>query len=106
MAGYEVQTVLSGRRRQDFGSPKLQEKPNCIKRILMVVHQENKAPDKFVLSVVSIHSILSSPPGRRLVALGRSIAKMGSSRIRGYEVWYYQIRVYNPFEEFPDGPGH
>jgi hypothetical protein len=23
------------------------------------------------------------------------------SRVRGYEVWYYQIRVYNPFEEFP-----
>ena len=24
------------------------------------------------------------------------------SRVRGYEVWYYQIRVYNPFEEFPN----
>jgi hypothetical protein len=20
----------------------------------------------------------------------------------GYKVWFYQIRVYNPFEEFPD----
>jgi hypothetical protein len=28
------------------------------------------------------------------------------SRVRGYEVWYYQIRVYNPFEEFPDAHGH
>ena len=27
-------------------------------------------------------------------------------RVRGYEVWYYQIRVYNPFEEFPDAHGH
>ena len=24
------------------------------------------------------------------------------TRVRGYEVWYYEIRVYNPFEEFPD----
>jgi hypothetical protein len=23
-------------------------------------------------------------------------------RVRGYEVWFYEIRVYNPFEEFPD----
>jgi hypothetical protein len=28
------------------------------------------------------------------------------SRVRGYEVWYYQIRVYNPFEEFPGALGH
>jgi hypothetical protein len=75
MPGYEIQTVLTGGCRQDSCSPKLQEKPNCIKRILMVVHQENKAPDKFVLSVVRIHSVLSSPPGRILVALGRAIAK-------------------------------
>jgi hypothetical protein len=27
------------------------------------------------------------------------------TRIRGYEVWYYDIRVYNPFEEFPDIDG-
>ena len=25
--------------------------------------------------------------------------------VRGYEVWYYEIRVYNPFEEFPDDLG-
>ena len=24
------------------------------------------------------------------------------TQVRGYEVWYYEIRVYNPFEEFPD----
>jgi hypothetical protein len=24
------------------------------------------------------------------------------TRVRGYEVWYYEIRVFNPFEEFPD----
>jgi hypothetical protein len=24
------------------------------------------------------------------------------SRVRGYEVWFYQIPVYNPFEVFPD----
>jgi hypothetical protein len=24
------------------------------------------------------------------------------TRVRGYEVWYYEIRVYNPFEEFRD----
>lgn len=24
------------------------------------------------------------------------------SNVRGYQVWYYEIRVYNPFEEFPD----
>ena len=24
------------------------------------------------------------------------------TRVRGYEVWYYEIRVHNPFEEFPD----
>lgn len=24
------------------------------------------------------------------------------TRVRGYQVWYYEIRVYNPFEEFPD----
>ena len=23
-------------------------------------------------------------------------------RVRGYEVLFYEIRVYNPFEEFPD----
>ncbi len=23
-------------------------------------------------------------------------------RVRGYEVWFYEIRIYNPFEEFPD----
>ena len=22
--------------------------------------------------------------------------------VRGYQVWFYQIEVYNPFEEFPD----
>jgi hypothetical protein len=22
--------------------------------------------------------------------------------LRGYQVWYYEIQVYNPFEEFPD----
>jgi hypothetical protein len=27
------------------------------------------------------------------------------TRVRGYEVWYYEIRVYNPFEEFPDLDG-
>jgi outer membrane protein assembly factor BamE (lipoprotein component of BamABCDE complex) len=27
------------------------------------------------------------------------------TRVRGYEVWYYEIRVYNPFEEFPDDLG-
>ena len=27
------------------------------------------------------------------------------TRVRGYEVWYYDIRVYNPFEEFPDIDG-
>lgn len=27
------------------------------------------------------------------------------TRVRGYEVWYYEIRVYNPFEEFPDNHG-
>jgi hypothetical protein len=26
-------------------------------------------------------------------------------RVRGYEVWFYQIRVYNPFEVFPDDSG-
>ena len=26
-------------------------------------------------------------------------------RVRGYEVWFYQIRVYNPFEQFPDDSG-
>ena len=24
------------------------------------------------------------------------------SHVRGYEVWFYQIPVYNPFEVFPD----
>jgi hypothetical protein len=24
------------------------------------------------------------------------------SSVRGYKVWYYEIQVYNPFEEFPD----
>ncbi len=24
------------------------------------------------------------------------------SSVRGYSVWYYEIQVYNPFEEFPD----
>jgi hypothetical protein len=24
------------------------------------------------------------------------------TQVRGYDVWYYEIRVYNPFEEFPD----
>ena len=24
------------------------------------------------------------------------------SRVRGYEVWFYEIPVYNPFEVFPD----
>jgi hypothetical protein len=28
------------------------------------------------------------------------------SSVRGYEVWYYQIGVYNPFEDYPDGIGH
>jgi hypothetical protein len=28
------------------------------------------------------------------------------TRIRGYEVWYYQIGVYNPFEDYSDGRGH
>jgi hypothetical protein len=27
------------------------------------------------------------------------------TQVRGYEVWYYEIRVYNPFEEFPDRDG-
>ena len=24
------------------------------------------------------------------------------SSLRGYQIWYYEIQVYNPFEEFPD----
>ena len=24
------------------------------------------------------------------------------AKVRGYEVWFYSIRVYNPFAEFPD----
>ena len=24
------------------------------------------------------------------------------SSARGYSIWYYEIQVYNPFEEFPD----
>jgi hypothetical protein len=24
------------------------------------------------------------------------------SSMRGYSIWYYEIQVYNPFEEFPD----
>jgi hypothetical protein len=27
------------------------------------------------------------------------------SNVRGYQVWYYEIQVYNPFEEFPDVRG-
>jgi hypothetical protein len=27
---------------------------------------------------------------------------MIQKRVRGYEVWFYEIRVYNPLEEFPD----
>ncbi len=27
------------------------------------------------------------------------------TRLRGYEVWYYEIRVHNPFEEYPDVRG-
>ena len=27
------------------------------------------------------------------------------TQVRGYEVWYYEFRVYNPFEEFPDLDG-
>jgi hypothetical protein len=23
------------------------------------------------------------------------------TNLRGYQVWYYEIEVYNPFEEFP-----
>jgi len=26
-------------------------------------------------------------------------------RVNGYEVWYYQISVFNPFEELPSGQG-
>ena len=26
-------------------------------------------------------------------------------RVNGYEVWYYEIRVFNPFEELPSGTG-
>jgi len=28
------------------------------------------------------------------------------TRVRGYEVWYYQIGVYNPFEDYSDGREH
>jgi hypothetical protein len=28
------------------------------------------------------------------------------ARVHGYEVWYYQIGVYNPFEDEPSGRGH
>jgi hypothetical protein len=24
------------------------------------------------------------------------------TNLRGYQIWYYEIQVYNPFEEFPD----
>jgi hypothetical protein len=27
------------------------------------------------------------------------------SRVNGYEVWYYEISVFNPFEELPSGQG-
>ena len=27
------------------------------------------------------------------------------ARVNGYEVWYYEIRVFNPFEELPSGTG-
>jgi hypothetical protein len=53
----------------------------------------------------------------RLAALFQGVSTQGDVRsifgrpeiqteVRGYEVWYYDIKVYNPFEEFPDLDGH
>jgi hypothetical protein len=50
---------------------------------------------------------------RRLEALFQGVTPQSDVRqifgrpaiqasLRGYQVWYYDIRVYNPFEEFPD----
>jgi hypothetical protein len=50
---------------------------------------------------------------RRLQALFQGITSQADVRqifgrptiqgnVRGYQVWYYEIQVYNPFEEFPD----
>jgi hypothetical protein len=52
----------------------------------------------------------------RLAALFQGLSTQGDvrglfgrpaiqTRVRGYDVWYYEIRVYNPFEEFPDDHG-
>ncbi len=50
---------------------------------------------------------------RRLKALFQGVTSQADVRqifgrpaiqtsLRGYQVWYYEIEVYNPFEEFPD----
>jgi hypothetical protein len=50
---------------------------------------------------------------RRLAALFQGVTSQADVRqifgrpaiqttLRGYPVWYYEIEVYNPFEEFPD----
>jgi hypothetical protein len=50
---------------------------------------------------------------RRLEALFQGVTSQADVRqifgrpaiqgtVRGYQVWYYEIQVYNPFEEFPD----
>ena len=50
---------------------------------------------------------------RRLAALFEGVTSQANVRqifgrptiqtiVRGYQIWYYEIRVYNPFEEFPD----
>jgi hypothetical protein len=50
---------------------------------------------------------------RRLEALFEGVTSQADVRrifgrpaiqgnVRGYQVWYYEIQVYNPFEEFPD----
>ena len=54
------------------------------------------------LRLAALFEGLSTKADVRLL-FGRPVIQ---GRIRGYEVWYYQIRVYNPFEEFPDGLGH
>jgi hypothetical protein len=53
---------------------------------------------------------------RRLAALMEGVTSQAEVRslfgrpaiqgsVGGYEVWFYQIRVYNPFEQFPDDSG-
>ena len=68
-------------------------------RLFIYTRSGRKAGKELRLAAL-FHGLTAQPDV--LALFGRPAIR---TRLRGYEVWYYEIRVHNPFEEYPDVRG-